>query len=135
MANRGCVDITEADEKFINWASPKEIQEAYGYGLLYNLSSEFIYFKKCNEIEQFFWAAQDSFDTLKVHHMLFGNGVPDELPFIVAMLLMGVYPHTAPFLPSYWELFFNKNMQAAQMYNKYYAYSLGGAVQNNNEYA
>ncbi len=130
MANRGATCITQATDRFINWAKPKDIIEHYGYGMLYNLSSEFIYFRKSKEAEKLFTAAKEAYDTMKVNCMMFAGGIPDEMAFTVAMLQTGIYPHTAPFTPCYWEQFMNKNLAPTIMYKQYYAYSLGGAIQS-----
>lgn len=132
MANRGAIDVSQATPGFINWATPKDIETAYGCGVLYNLSSEFIYFKKTPETKEYFKKTIQNFATLKVNHMQFAGGIPDELPFAIAILQTGTMPHVSPFLPSYWEQFFNKNLQPSLMYEQYYAYSLGGSIQNNN---
>jgi hypothetical protein len=131
MSNRGFIDIYEAKNGFISWANPADIIKEYDVvGLLYNLSSEFIYFKKCKEVESLFLQTQKNFDDMKINHVQFGSGIPDELPFTIAMLQTGIYPHVTPFLPCYWEAFMKKNMPATEMYLRYYAYSLGGAIQS-----
>lgn len=131
MANRGCIDISKAKANFITWCNPAEIIEKYNaFGMIYNLSSEFFYFKKTQEVEEFFKCTQQIFDDIKVNHLQFGTGIPDELPFTIAMLQTGIYPHTTPWLPSYWQQYRNERLTPNDMYNMYYVYSCGGAMQS-----
>lgn len=131
MANRSNGDISKVKNGFISWCNPQEIIDKYNVaGILYNLSSEFFYFKKTKEVQEFFKAAQDCFNDIKVNHLQFATGIPDELPFEIAMLQTGLYPHTSPWLPSYWQQFRNERLAPADMYNIYYAYSCGGAMQS-----
>jgi len=133
MANRGNTLLKNAKNGFITWANPEEILKNYNInGNLYNLSSEFIYFKKKKEIKKLFIQAQKNYETLKINYVLFGKDIPDELPFSIAMMQTGIYPHKSPYLPFYWEQFENKNLKATEIYENYYAYSLGGAIQNEN---
>lgn len=131
MANRSSIDILKAKIGFITWCNPAHIVEKYNVsGILYNLSSEFFYFKKTKEIHKFFKAVQKHFEKLKVSHLQFASGTPDELPFTIATLETGICPHKTPYLPSYWQQFRNERLQPCDMYNLYYAYSCGGAVQS-----
>jgi hypothetical protein len=129
MANRGCIPLDQAKNGFITWCNPEEIRAKYDIdGTLYNLSSEFIYFKKKKEVCKLFKQAQKNYETLKVHYVLFGNDIPDELPFAIAMMQTGIYPHKTPFLPFYWEAFHKQNLKPADMYGSFYAYSCGGCI-------
>jgi hypothetical protein len=133
MANRGNIDITKAKNGFISWANPTDIINEYNvYGLLYNLSSEFIYFKKCDEVKALFEQTKKNFENIKIKYMMFASCVPDELPFTIAMIQTGIYPHTSPYLPCYWEQFTRKNLPATEIYKNYYAYSCGGNLQDKN---
>jgi hypothetical protein len=131
MSNRGNVKLSEAKENFITWTTPDEIIKNYAIdGTLYNLSSEFIYFKKTKEVKKLFTQTLKNFENLKVNYRLFGNDIPDELPFCIAMIQTGTYPHRSPYKPFYWEQFERKNLQQKEMYTNYYAYSLGGCIQS-----
>ena len=133
MSNRGHVALDKAKNGFITWCNPEEIKANYDIdGDLYNLSSEFMYFKKKKEVGKLFKQAQKNYETLKVHYVLFGNDIPDELPFSIAMIQTGVYPHKTPFLPFYWEAFHKQNLKPADMYSSFYACSFGGCISTTN---
>ncbi len=129
FSNRGKQKLSEAKNGFIHWAEPTEIARVYGQdGWLHNLASEFIYWKKDNEIELFFKLVQEIYADPKIEYKKFGIGLPDELAFELAMLTTGIEPHKSPFIPFYWEQFEKKLMPVYEMYQKYYGYSLGGNV-------
>lgn len=129
ISNRGREKLSEAKDGFIHWASPIHIREQYGeVGWLYNLASEFIYFRKSEEVENLFKEAQEIYDNPKIKFKKFATGLPDELAFLLAMIKTETYPHQAPFLPIYWEQFEKKSPKPQDLYQNYYAYSLGGNV-------
>lgn len=132
MSNRGCSIISEAQENFIQWAKSSEIKKEYGFTneKLYNLSSEFIYFKKDGSVERLFQTALEIFDSPKVKYQIFGDNQPDELCFCIAMMKEKLYPHKENFLPAYWEAFMRKRLQSKEMYEQYYLSSFGGAFQD-----
>ena len=130
IGNHSKIDIKEAKKGFIHWANPEHIREKLGFieGTLYNLSSEFIYFKKTEEVDLFFKIAQDFYENPTIDFMRFAHGVPDELAFEIAMLKTGIYPHQSPFLPFYWEHAQKKSWEPFQIYEKFYGISMGGNV-------
>lgn len=129
ISNRGRQKISEAKKGFIHWADPKDIESVYGNkGWLYNLASEFIYFTKCKEIKKLFKLAQQIYIDPKIPFKKFAHKIPDELPFEIAMMKLGIDPHQSPYFPFYWEQFEKKAMPVHEMYGKYYGYSLGGNV-------
>lgn len=133
MSNRGHVKISEAQSGFIQWANPAEIRAVYKFEneYLYNLSSEFIYFKKNAATKKLFAKAKACFDFQKINHLKFAEGQPDELSFAIAMMQTGVYPHQSGFYPAYWEQFERKGLTHKQIYDNYYLASFGGAYQDN----
>lgn len=129
FSNRGKQEVSEAKAGFIHWADPKEITRVYGNdGWLYNLASEFIYFRKNKKVERFFKIAQEIYSDPKIEYKKFAHHLPDELAFEIAMIKTGMYPHAENFIPFYWEQFERKSMPVHEMYSKYYGYSMGGNV-------
>lgn len=128
IGNHSKIDIKEAKKGFIHWTDPKNIRDILGIkeGMLYNLSSEFIYFKKGDEIKLLFDIAKDFHEDPRIDYTRFGTGVPDELSFEIAILKTGIYPHTSPFLPFYWEHCQKKSWEPFQIYDYFYGISLGG---------
>lgn len=157
MANRDFVEL-EKSEEFENysiWANIHQAKQAFGIteGRYYSCHSEFIYFVKCKENDKFFSNVEsivESFkdvkpnnstnlrrksyciiNNVKVEMSQFGNGVPDELPFALAMAKCKHYPHATPFIKIYWEaaekrgLVFNKLPTA---YKEFLGLSCGGNI-------
>lgn len=127
FSTRGKQKITEAKQGFIHWAEPEEIKRVYGEeGYLYNLASEFIYFRKCDRVKEFFELAQEIYVDPKITFKKFAYHMPDELAFELAMIRTGIYPHADVFIPFYWEQFERRSLPVEQMYKEYYGYSMGG---------
>lgn len=109
------------------WATAENLREAFGEINIYNLSSEFIYFKKTQRIKEFFDHAKESFDNPGVDYNRFAGTVPDELAFQIAMIKTEVEPHCEHFLPFYWEHFHKKNLNVPELYkSEFFGYSMGG---------
>lgn len=116
----------EEDPRLI-WASAENLRKTFGEINIYNLSSEFIYFKKTGRVKEFFDVAKESFDNPEVDYNRFDGTVPDELAFQIAMIKTGLEPHKEHFLPFYWEHFHKKNLNVPKLYNSgFYGYSMGG---------
>jgi len=140
MQNRGFIDLAKAtkeqlNQRFIVWANSLHIKEKYNFeeGKLYNLSSELIFFRKSKEVEALFKTAQKEYDNIKVNFESFNGGVPDELPFSIAMIKEGIYPHLDAWRPFYWEAFDKKRLlkKPRELYDQYYGVSFGGNFQEN----
>lgn len=138
MQNRGSQDLKDSTDEQLNsrfniWANSLHIKKSYNFkeGKIYNLSSELIYFKKDKEVEKLFKTAQKEYDNIKVQHEDFNGGVPDELPFCIAMIKTGLYPHVIGWRPFYWESFDKKRLlhKPNELYNQYYGVSFGGNFQ------
>lgn len=138
MQNRGFVDLEKSNDNQLNsrfniWANSLEIKKAYKFksGKLFNLSSEIIYFKKDEKVKALFDTAKKEYDNLKVDFELFNGGVPDELPFCVAMIEHKMYPHKEKWRPFYWEAFDKKRLlnNPRELYAQYYGVSFGGNFQ------
>jgi len=137
ISNRGKELLKDSKKGFIHWADPEEIREVYGTkGNIYNLSSEFIYFKKCNKVELFFDYAIVAYFNPKIKYKKFAHHLPDELAFIIAMIQTGI-EFISPFTPFYWEQFEVKSTRKTkpvfQIYKEYYGYSMGGNINTTNQ--
>ncbi len=126
--------LSEGKGRF-QWADADEVTRVTGYsGRSYNLSSEFIYFKKTDSVRNFFSVAREYFDNPEVEYKRFAGTVPDELAFQLAMIKTGISPHKYQFLPFYWEPYQRKKLTAHQFYqSEWYAYSMGGAFYENSQ--
>ena len=138
MQNRGFIDFETATDEQLNsrfniWANSGHIKAAHKFktGKLFNLSSELIYFKKDATIEKLFKDAQKLYDNPSVAFENFAGGVPDELPFAIAMIKNNIYPHLTNWRPFYWEAFDKKRLlnKPSELYNSYYGVSFGGNFQ------
>lgn len=134
--NRGCLDISASvlDSKFSMWADVNEVKSKYKFtgGFYYQIHSECVIFKKSPKVKAFFDHAKQNYDTLKVKHFNFAGAIPDELPFAIAMLQTGMYPHKKNWTPIYWEVTEKKMLHnnPSRLYNDYYGYSTGGSFHN-----
>lgn len=126
IGNRGKTDLS-TDPKLI-WAKSEDMLKKYGDVTIYNLSSEFIYFKKNDKVKEFFDITKESFDEPGVDYTRFAGTVPDELGFQIAMIKTGITPHKVPYLPFYWEPYEKKNRGLSDLYKEeWYGYSIGGS--------
>lgn len=134
FSNRGKQKVSEAKDGFIHWAKPSDITRVYGEtGWLYNLASEFIYWRRNKKIEKFFKVVQEVYIDPQIEYKKFAHHLPDELAFEIAMIKTGLYPHDENFIPFYWEQFERKAMPVHEMYTKYYGYSMGGNVNTSSQ--
>lgn len=128
IGNRGEIN-PESESKFA-WTSSKNLVEKFG-GKIFNLSSEFIYFKKGKVSKKIFSESKKAFDNPPVEYRRFAGAVPDELAFQVSMMKLGIEPHASPFLPFYWEAHEKKQYQLHELYRtEFYGYSMGGNTQH-----
>lgn len=157
MANRDYVEL-EKSEEFENysiWANIHQAKQAFGIseGRYYSCHSEFVYFEKCEKNERFFSEVESIVEAfkdikpnqstnlrrkaycvindVKVEMTEFGNGIPDELPFALAMAKCKWYPHQTPFIKIYWEAAEKKGWVYGKLplaYKEYLGLSCGGNI-------
>jgi hypothetical protein len=127
IGNRSKNDLS-TDPRLI-WCKSEELIRVYGEVNIYNLSSEFIYFKKCDKVAEYFEYVKDSFDFPEVEYNRFGGTVPDELAFQIAMIKTEMEPHKTPYLVGYWEPYEKKQLNLSELYktDKWF-YSIGGNI-------
>ena len=132
MANRGKNDL-ELDPNLL-WVKSSDLKNVYGNKEVYNLSSEFIYFKKTTSVKKLFTASKLAFEDPKLNYVRFSGGVPDELAFQIGMMETGVEPHKSPYLPGYWNPTNRNEMKLQEFYrSEFYWYSVGGSVLSANQ--
>lgn len=122
--------ITEGDSdkpnpKYYFWAELSEIQSAYKVQKVYQTRSEVIYFERgCKVFSKA--RSLDPKKKLKTIRM-FGEHVPDELYFNIAIALLGI--EIAPFMPAYWARLNGEVMpNLSVLYKNYYLLSFGSNV-------
>jgi len=110
MSNEGYID-TDTEEGhhtgfYTTWAKYADIKKVFSSRLgskLYQLRSEFIYFKKTKRVKSMFSVARKIYDNPKTRPELSGGNVPDEYAFNVASSTCGLYPHRDKWTPAFWE--------------------------------
>jgi hypothetical protein len=115
------------------WCDLNEYKKAYGVDTFYNFASEFIYFKKTKQVKKFFKDSSKIYDNLKINYTVFSGGIPDELIFNISMIQNDMKPFKEVFVPIYWEQSERKNLKRSDMYDQYYAYSVGGKLSSSIE--
>jgi len=124
--------LTEGDnlkpsDSYYFWADLKEIQEQYKVDKVYQTRSEVIYFektkvfKKARELKP-----EKKLKTIK----MFGDGIPDELYFNIAIASLGI--EIEKWAPAYW-IRLNKDivLQPKDLSTNYYLLSAGGNFASN----
>jgi hypothetical protein len=101
MANRGSDDLIKGISE---WTTKEDIEEAYGgVDQWYDLSSEWIYFKKNDLSYTIFVNAEMYYEENKLKVRAFAGDRPDEPYFNLALISVGYKPHQAPYQPTYWQ--------------------------------
>jgi hypothetical protein len=110
------------------WGELGDILKSYSVNKIYKTRSEFIYFKKCDEVKQYFEDAKRVYERPLVSTLAFnGGGVADEFAFNIAGAINFIYPHADNWTPIYWEWEHRKHkLKRNQIIDSYYGYSLGG---------
>lgn len=128
---RGRVSLRENVKTL--WTTTQAVRAAYkvSTGYFYNISTEFVYFKRSKQNGAFFKLAQKEYDHLKVQCEPFGGATPDELPFSIALLKKEI-KNKNEYHPVYWELEQKKLMEPSLMHAQFLAYSMGGSHQDAN---
>lgn len=124
---RGIQDISQNSKHY--WSDLNEVKDVYGIEQYKNIFSEFVYFKSTKEVNKIFTQAQKIAKNIKVKHRYFNGGIPDELPFSIALKDTEM---DSFFVPIYWENAEHKRISGSELNANYYGYSFGGARQDKN---
>ena len=101
MANRGLDDLIKGISE---WTTMQDLEEAYGgVDQWYDLSSEWIYFKKNDLSYTIFVNAEMYYEENKLKVRAFAGDRPDEPYFNLSLISVGHKPHQAPYQPTYWQ--------------------------------
>lgn len=121
------------NKNYTFWAEPDDILKAYKdnkrfmKGKLFQTRTEFLYFKKCKENEEYFSLVKELYEYPGVRMELIGQRIPDEFAFNMAGCLLNHHPHKAGYDPIYWEYTHGKRrLSRTEKVNNFYVYSIGG---------
>ena len=130
IQNRGRFDLKNGQKIKYFWAKYDDIKTKYQdfeNPYLYNLHSEFIWFKKTEENKKYFDRVKEIYENPPVKNEIFAGDVADELAFGIATIELNKHPHKVPFVPVYWQqLDKDVSLQIPDVQRKYYGYSAGG---------
>jgi len=143
MACEGFVDMETMTEtttgKYTWWMIPEQVGKVYKKtsGIMYQLRSEMIWFKRSETVYKFFEKAKAIFDKPRITVKPFAGSYPDEMAFNIATLITGMKPHTERFSPFYWKHFhYNRGLRTrTEIYAAFPAMSMGGNVAPDTEKA
>jgi len=121
-------DSEKVTKELMQWANLLEVKAAYGFTneMIWNVHSEFIWWKKNESNNKLFAKWIETFETLKVTPIQFAGCIPDELPLWIAMCITGAKPHNDMFHPTYWNGDSAKDAHIYQIRDKYIGISIGG---------
>ncbi len=127
MATRGATPYEKWDLKTSMWGDLSKLKDKHKGAKWYQLSSEFIYFKKTKEIKKLFKVANDQYDKVTEFNK-FGNVMADEFAFGLSCCINNIYPHKETFTPICWAHAEKRSMKEIDPYinDNYYGYSMGG---------
>jgi hypothetical protein len=126
MANRGKDDLVKG---ISDWTSKEDIAEAYGeVDNWYDLSSEWIYFKKNDLSYSIFANAEMYYEENKLKVRAFAGDRPDEPYFNLSLISVGHKPHQAPYQPTYWQYAMKGFPGVMGIKKGWMAFSVGGKV-------
>ena len=121
--------ITEGDSnvpnpKYYFWADANEIKSEYKVDKVYQTRSEVMYFEKGTKV---FKKARELKPETKLKTVRkFGEWLPDELYFNIAMAILGIEPHIIKWMPAYWSRLHGEIMpNLSLLYREYYLLSFG----------
>ena len=130
FSDMGDVDFTIANrgeqspqEGISQWVMGKYLDVPYWY----DLSSEFIYFKKGIVAKNVFSDALKHYKQGILPTKAFAGDKPDEPFLMLGMIDNGIKPHKVPFKPSFWYAA-EKHITAVKVKTEYLMFSLGGKL-------
>jgi hypothetical protein len=129
MANYGYTTIDKGADSF--WADVNEVKKAWNLTdeKWYSYSSEIMWFKKSKDVKKYFDKAKSIYENPKVKTLEFGGSqMADELAFMIASSITGMFPHQDKWQPIFWhhKQPGKKNLAPYQLAQDFWAYSMGG---------
>jgi len=129
LEGTGFTCITEGNSDIINhkyyfWADPEEIKTAYQVKKVWQIRSEVMYFEKGTKV---FKKARELKPESKLKTIRkFGDKIPDELYFNIALALLELDPHQPKWMPAYWSRLHGEVMpKLSDLFKEYYLLSFG----------
>lgn len=122
IITEGSSDIP--NPKYYFWADANDIKAAYGVDKVWQTRSEVMYFEKGTKV---FKKARSLNPEQKLTTIRkFGEFIPDELYFNIAMAILGTEPHKPNWMPAYWNRLHGEVMpNLSVLYREYYLLSFG----------
>lgn len=122
IANRGPI-ASEWD-----WGNGDEFRSHCAVPVVYNLSSEFIYFERSTQVQEFFTMASDFYVTNDIIRRRLGGFQPDEPSLSYGLAKSGLRPHVTPYYPCFWvSNHRNTFVGDKEIQDTYWTVSMGGA--------
>jgi hypothetical protein len=126
MANRGSDDLIKGISE---WTTKENIEEAYGgVNQWYDLSSEWIYFKKNDLSYTIFANAEMYYEENKLKVREFAGDRPDEPYFNLSLISVNHKPHQVPYQPTYWQPAMKGFPGVMAIKKGWMAFSVGGKL-------
>lgn len=121
-------DSETITESSMQWANLLEVKEAYKFTdeMIWNVHSEFIWWKKNKENKALFDLWLYNFENLKVKNIEFGGCIPDELPLWIAMCQKKIVLEGEKYHPIFWPMDSKKQMRISDLKTDYVGLSIGG---------
>jgi len=109
-----------------DWADVEEVKKVYKLDHLTAIFSECFIWKSGEVADGIFKKWQDHYHKLKVEYKKFAGYVPDELPLMIALSELKIYP--VKWMPVYWRGHGREylNLSMSLINERYYCYSIGG---------
>lgn len=131
-------DTSKSDhsKNYYFWADLEELKERYAFEKekIFQWRSEFMYFEKCEKINNLFSIARNLYainsdksrvDKLKSAKLFCGH-IPDELAINISCAMCDITPHIYKWEPSFWDRLNGGNCPAIDVLSsKYYIISCG----------
>lgn len=128
--NRGVYDFETRTNtgNYTHWCDVEMAKIKYDLsGKIYQLSSEFMYFKKCVAVSQMFALAKRIFNKPLIPSSVeFAGDIPDELAFNIATSKFGIYPRKDFEVFIWWRLMDKHVVQWSEVVQNYLGMSAGG---------
>jgi hypothetical protein len=109
-----------------DWADVDQIKKEYGIDKLTAIFSECILWTKGEFSDRIFKKWDENFDNIRVQYRRFSDGVPDELPLMIALAELQIVPEK--WTPIYWRGHGREMLKLSMgiINERYYGYSIGG---------
>jgi hypothetical protein len=122
--NYGLIKRERKDPHF--WFNIQDAIAAYDFKHdIYEICTQFLYFKKTDKVKEFFEVVKDVYVNPKIKGTKFDSYLPDEMAFNIATGLTGIKPHKAPYKLMFWEKT-DTNLSWSDVVKNYIGYSIGG---------